>query len=123
MGQENIEDYAIVGDCHGAALISRHGSVDWLTLEKFDSDPLLWKILDQDSGSFVDLELAGQWQWNRNYLEGTNILVTEASNTETIVRIFDFMPVGRSKGSTTHDYTCLTALHGMVRRIDKRNPY
>jgi GH15 family glucan-1,4-alpha-glucosidase len=32
-----IEDYALVGDCHSAALIGNDGSVDWLCFPRFDS--------------------------------------------------------------------------------------
>jgi GH15 family glucan-1,4-alpha-glucosidase len=118
MGNNYIEDYALIGDCHGCALVSKQGSVDWLTLERFDNDPLLWKILDDEKGAYLKLEIKGQWQWSRRYLAGTNILLTEALNVEKVIRIYDFMPVGRHKGSNIHEYTDLTALHALVRIIE-----
>jgi alpha,alpha-trehalase len=45
-----IGDYALIGDCHSAALVARDGSIDWCCFHRFDARPdfrnLLVRVVD-----------------------------------------------------------------------------
>jgi GH15 family glucan-1,4-alpha-glucosidase len=88
-----IEDYAMVGDLHTAALISTEGSIDWLCLPRFDSPACFSALLDSPSAGRWLLAPAGGGECTRRrYRKGTLILETEWDLPEGKVRIIDFMP-------------------------------
>jgi GH15 family glucan-1,4-alpha-glucosidase len=89
-----LEAYALIGDCEAAALVSRHGSIDWLCLPEFDSDACLAALLGSDEhGCWQIAPQSGITHVERRYAEGTLILETDLTTREGAVRLVDFMPL------------------------------
>jgi len=99
-----IEAYAIIGDCHTAALISQDGSIDWYCPGRFDAPAVFCRLLDARKGGFFHVHPVGRFSVNRQYQGATNVLETVFTTAEGRVRITDFMPVHRrAPGGAGHD--------------------
>jgi GH15 family glucan-1,4-alpha-glucosidase len=89
-----IEDYALIGDCHSAALVGRDGSIDWLCWPRFDSAACFASLLGgPDNGFWRVAPLAAEVRTRRHYRPDTLILETEFETDEGAVSLIDFMPV------------------------------
>jgi GH15 family glucan-1,4-alpha-glucosidase len=55
MSDTPIADYALLSDCHSAALLSRAGGIDWLCFPRFDSAATFARLLDDGAGSTIAL--------------------------------------------------------------------
>ncbi|HWB67128.1 MAG TPA: glycoside hydrolase family 15 protein [Mycobacteriales bacterium] len=90
---EPIESYALLGDMHTAALVSRRGCIDWLAFPRFDSGACFAALLgDADNGRWELRPTAGGDCTRRRYRGETMILETEWDVDGGTVRIIDFMP-------------------------------
>lgn len=88
-----IEDYALIGDCHTAALVSNQGSIDWLCVPRFDSPACFAALLGTpENGRFRIAPATPIWQVSRRYRPGTLILETTFRTPEGEVLLIDFMP-------------------------------
>jgi GH15 family glucan-1,4-alpha-glucosidase len=88
-----IEDYAVIGDLHTAALVGRDGSIDWLCLPHFDSPACFAALLDSPDAGRWRLAPAGAAQCtSRRYRPDTLVLETEWRTPEGAVRVLDLMP-------------------------------
>jgi GH15 family glucan-1,4-alpha-glucosidase len=88
-----IEDYALIGDTHTAALVSREGSIDWLCLPRFDSPACFAALLgDRSNGRWLLAPAGPVRDVRRRYQGDTLALETEFHTDEGVVRVVDCMP-------------------------------
>ncbi len=87
-----ISDYALIGDCRTAALVSRDGSIDWLCLPSFSDASVFARLLDSRGGRF-SIAPEQPFTTTRRYLEGTAVLETTFITASGRARIIDCLPV------------------------------
>jgi GH15 family glucan-1,4-alpha-glucosidase len=89
-----IEDYALIGDCETAALVSREGSIDWLCWPRFDSDACFAALLGtRDHGRWLIGPRDSSPRITRRYRGDTLILETTFVTDEGAVTLIDCMPL------------------------------
>lgn len=93
-----IEDYALIGDCKTAALVSRHGSIDWLCWPRFDSEACFTALLGDERHGRWQICPVDRHSVSRRYRHGTLILETEFVTSTGCAVVIDFMPL-RGSGS------------------------
>ena len=90
MSTTPIADYAIVSDCHSAALVSRQGSIDWLCLPRFDQPAVFGRLLDDQAGHW-SISPVGDARVTRRYRERSMVLETTYTTETGSVRLVDTM--------------------------------
>lgn len=99
-----IADYALIGDCHTAALISRDGSLDWYCPRRFDAPAVFCRLLDADKGGYWMLAPTTPYGVRRRYHGPTSVLETTFSTSGGTARVLEFMPIyDRKPGWGGHD--------------------
>jgi GH15 family glucan-1,4-alpha-glucosidase len=97
-----IGDYALIGDCHSAALVSRQGSIDWCCLPRFDSGSAFGRLLDRERGGHCSIRptAPGAWEYARSYVEDTLVLETRMSGADGEAKLLDCFVVGDGADDT-----------------------
>jgi GH15 family glucan-1,4-alpha-glucosidase len=113
-GPPGISDYALLGDCHGAALISSVGSVDWWCPQRFDAPSVFGRLLDPAAGHWriaaVDTSAV-----SRRYVEDTMVLETDMVTSRGAIRITDALLLGA--GEREHEIGHGSP-HVLVRKVE-----
>ena len=88
-----IEDYAMIGDCETAALVSRAGSIDWLCFPRFDSSACFAALLGTpENGRWSIRPIEKTARISRRYRPDTLILETIFETDSGSAMLIDFMP-------------------------------
>jgi GH15 family glucan-1,4-alpha-glucosidase len=88
-----LEEYAFIGDCETAALVSRAGSIDWLCWPRFDSGACFAALLGgPEHGRWLIAAADSDARITRRYRENTLILETHIETSDGAARVIDFMP-------------------------------
>ena len=110
-----IEDYALIGDCRTAALVSRGGSIDWLCWPRFDSPACFAALLDSPrAGRWLVAPVDPGAEIRRRYRPDTMILETTFATAAGTVQLIDFMPTGGSGSAVVR------ILRGLTGRVELR---
>jgi len=109
--QVPIEDYAVLGDGHTAALVSRRGSVDWLCLPRFDSDACFAALLGTpDHGRWL-LTVRDAVEVTRRYRGDSFVLETTYRTARGTAVATEAMPLGDGRADIVRRIECT---HGEV---------
>jgi GH15 family glucan-1,4-alpha-glucosidase len=97
-----IGDYALIGDCHTAALVSREASIEWCCMPRFDAGSAFGRILDRKHGGHCSITpvQGGSWEYSRRYLDDSLVLETTLRGPGGEARVLDCFTV-REEGRGT----------------------
>ena len=110
-----IEKYALIGDCHTAALVGSDGSIDWLCLPRFDSGACFAALLGgPEHGRWLLAPAAEPRSARRRYRGDTLILETDFDTADGSVRVIDFMPL------SDHRWDIVRIVQGLSGRVTVR---
>jgi GH15 family glucan-1,4-alpha-glucosidase len=86
-----ISDYAIIGDTRTAALCSSDGSIDWLCLPRFDSNPMFARLVATKTGGSFSIAADGVQSTARRYRSGSAVLETRWHTASGVVVLTEGM--------------------------------
>jgi alpha,alpha-trehalase len=93
MSTSPIAEYALLSDCHSAALVHESGSVDWLCFPRFDSASVFGRLLHATAGHW-SIQPRAAAEITRRYLPETMVLETTFRTETGAAVLVDALAVG-----------------------------
>ena len=93
-GYVDLRSYAAIGDGRTVALIALDGSIDWLPIPSLASEPVFSRLLDAREGGEIELRPVGAFTTTREYVPGTNVLVTTFTTDAGAATVTDALVTG-----------------------------
>jgi len=90
-----VAEHAFLSDARTGALVTRSGSVDWLCFPRFDSAPVLGRLLDDDAGHLLLRPLTPDAVAERRYLPQSLVLETTWTSATGRLVVCDALALGR----------------------------
>ena len=84
-----LEDLGLIGDGTTAALVGLDGSIPWLCLPRFDSEPLFCGLLDEAGGGRFTVAPEEVIEARQRYEPDTAVLVTELRSPSGLLAVTD----------------------------------
>jgi len=113
-----IGDYALISDCHAAALVSRNGSLDWCCLPRFDQGSCFGRLLDWHKGGFCSIVAEGEGHHTyRRYVDNTLVLETTLRTNGGEARLLDCFAM-REGGKLAPYLQIIRIVEGVRGKVD-----
>jgi GH15 family glucan-1,4-alpha-glucosidase len=125
-GYLRLEDLGLIGDGATTALVGLDGSIPWMCVPAFDSEPLFCGLLDATGGGEFTVAPEGLVEARQRYEPDTGVLVTELRSATGLVRLTDALLLragadltGDAPSDRTELLRSVVVLSGAVRlRVD-----
>jgi GH15 family glucan-1,4-alpha-glucosidase len=101
-GYPPLADLGLIGDGATAALVGLDGSIRWMCVPNFDSEPLFGALLDHARGGEFSVAPEGLIEARQRYEPDTGVLITELRSDAGVVQLTDVLAL-RAGADLTDD--------------------
>jgi GH15 family glucan-1,4-alpha-glucosidase len=101
-GYPPLADLGMIGDGATAALVGLDGTIPWMCVPRFDSEPLFCSLLDHRRGGGYRVAPEGLVEARQRYEPDTGVLLTELRSDTGVVQLTDALAL-RAGADLTDD--------------------